>query len=146
MSFDISSLSVTESTELHLKHPTEHTPLFDGDASKPITITVASQSSREYREVVNTISNRRLRREQAAARNGGKNAQAFTVEVAQEESLEMLSALCLGSSNLVYNGKAVKSNADFRELLSDGKMLWVRSQVDAAVGDLELFIKGSSTR
>lgn len=141
MSFDIASLSVIESTVLHLTHPVDGSKLFaDADKKEPITVTLASQSSREYREVVNTISNRRLKRE----RDAKGRAPATTLEQAQDESLEMLSALCLDST-IPYLGKVVKTNADFRALLGDSKMLWVRSQIDVAVGDLELFIKGSST-
>lgn len=143
MSFDIASLSVIESTDLHLTHPVDGSKLFaDADKQEPIIVKLASQSSREYREIVNVISNRRLKRERDAK---GK-AVATSLEVAQDETLELLAALCLDATNLVYNGKAVKSNADFRALLGDSKMLWVRSQIDVAVGDLELFIKGSSTR
>lgn len=131
MTFDISSLGIQESTVVQLIHPATDEKLFaDKEHKKPITITVLSTSSREYRQAVNAMHNRSLKR-------GTKKA---TAEQQKEEGIELLVACCKSSENLVYNGAPVKDEADFRALLSDDKMSWIKSQVDNALGSVELFI------
>ena len=129
--FDIASLSIQESTVFNLKHPVTEENLFaDKAEKKPITITVASTSSRAYRVAVNAMQNRNLKR-------GNKKA---TAEQQKEEGISRLVACCITSENLVYNGAEVKSESDFHALLSDDKMSWVKAQVDEAVGNIEAFI------
>ena len=129
--FDIASLSIQESTVLHLTHPATGEKLYaDKDQKQPITITVASTSSRAYRSAVNAMNNRTLKR-------GNKK---ITAEQQKEEGIELLTACCVTSENLSYNGEPVKDDAAFRALLSDDKMSWVKNQVDETLGNVELFI------
>lgn len=129
--FDIASLAIQESTVLHLTHPATGEKLYaDADGKKAITITIASTSSRSYRSAVNAMHNRTLKR-------GNKKA---TAEQQKEEGIELLTSCCVTSDNLVYNGDPVKSESDFRSLLSDDKMSWIKSQVDETLGNVELFI------
>jgi len=142
MSFDIASLSINESTVLHLTHPGTGEKLYADDAKKkPITITVGSTSSREYRDYMAGVRNRNLQRQRAAK---GRDV-IITPAEQLEEGLGLLTAVCFGAENLVYNGKAVKTSADFRELLDDPKMSWVKEQVDQTVGSVDVFIKESLT-
>jgi hypothetical protein len=135
---DISDLSIQESTVLHLTHPANGEKLYIDrndkftleKTDKPVTITVLSTSSREYRIAVNAMHNRRLKR--------GKKQE--TAEQQKEEGVELLVAVCAGSENLKYKGNAVRDDADFRALLSDDKMSWIKSQVDETLGSVELFI------
>lgn len=136
MTFDISSLSIQESTILHLVHPATEEKLYaDKEQKKAVTITVASTSSRAYRQAVNAMQNRRIKR-------GNKKD---TAEQQKEEGIELLVSCCISSDNLVYNGVPVKTDADFRALLSDDKMSWVKNQVDECLGNVELFIEKSLT-
>lgn len=131
MTFDIASLGIQESTVVQLVHPATDEKLFaDKERKKAITITVLSTASRAYRQAVNAMHNRALKR-------GNKKA---TAEQQKEEGIELLVACCQSSENLVYNGAPVKDEADFRALLSDDKMSWIKSQVDEALGSVELFI------
>ncbi len=132
MSFDISSLSIQESTVVHLLHPDTEEKLYaDKDEKEPITITVASTASRQYRKAVAAMQNRRIQR-------GNKKE---TAERQKEEGIELLTACCISSENLKYKGDDVKTEADFRALLSDDGLSWVKSQVDEALGNVGLFIK-----
>ncbi len=63
-----------------------------------------------------------------------------TPEQQREEGIELLTAVCFSAENLNYKGEAVKTEAQFRELLSDDKMSWVKGQIDEALGNVELFI------
>jgi len=120
--FDIASLAIQESTVLHLAHPVTGEKLFADKAEKqPITITVASTSSRAYRQVFSAMHARSLKR-------GNKKR---TLDESRAESIELLAACCLDAANLVYKGKPVKTDDAFS---------WLRSQVDEALGNVELFI------
>ncbi len=131
MTFDIADLAIQDSTVLHLTHPATDEKLYaDKERTKAITITLGSTSSRAYRQAVNAMQNRALKR-------GNKKV---TAEQNKEEGIELLTAVCLGSENLVFNGKPVKSESDFRAILSDDKFSWVKQQVDEALGDVDRFI------
>lgn len=132
MTFDISSLAITDSTTVHLLHPATEEKLYaDAEQKLPITITIASTASRQYRKAVAAMQNRRIQR-------GNKKE---TAERQKEEGIELLTACCISSDNLNYKGSAVKTEADFRALLSDDGMSWIKAQVDEALGNVELFIK-----
>lgn len=131
MTFDITSLSIQDSTVVHLTHPATEEKLYaDKEQKKAITVTIASTASREYRQAVNAMHNRTLKR-------GNKKASA---EIQKEEGIELLVACCKTSENLVYNGTPVKDEADFRALLSDDKMSWIKNQIDESLGNVELFL------
>lgn len=134
MSFDISSLAIADSTILHLEHPATGNKLYadeDGAETLPVTITVASTASRAYRSAVSAMHNRTLKR--------GKKQ--LTAEQQKEEGIELLVSCCVASTNLPYHGNPVKTEADFRELLSDDSLSWIKQQVDACLGDTEAFIQ-----
>lgn len=134
--FDIAALAIQESTVLQLKHPATGELLFaDKDEKKPITVTVASTSSRAYKQAVKAMHERAQKR--------GKKA--LTLEQSRDESVALLAACCLDSSELIHNGDPVKSESDFRTLLADDQFSWLRGQIDEALGDVELFIEKSLT-
>jgi hypothetical protein len=129
--FDAKSLSIKESTVIHLTHPATGEKLYADDKNKePVTVTVASTSSRDYRVAVNAMHNRAIKR-------GNKK---LTAEQQKEESIELLVACCLDSENLSVGGEPVKTDAAFRELLADDHLSWIKQQIDEALGTVELFI------
>ena len=137
MTFDIASLGIQESTVLHLTHPATGEKLYaDADQKQAITVTVASTSSRAYRQAVNAMQNRSLKR-------GNKK---LTPEQGREEGIELLTAVCVSATNLTYLGSPVKSESDFRALLSDDKMSWLKAQIDETLGSVDLFIEQSLTK
>ncbi len=130
-SFDLSALAIQESTVVHLTHPATDEKLYADEArTQPVTVTVASTSSRAYRQAVNAMNNRTLKR-------GNKKPSA---ETQKEEGIELLTACCISSENLVLNGESVDSSADFRALLSNDSYSWIKAQIDEALGNVELFI------
>ena len=144
MEFDISTLAITDSTVLHLLHPVAETAIYvdkdgkmtldakgsDGKSNKPVTVTVASTASKAYRKAVSSMQNRALKR-------GNKK---LTAEQQKEENTELLVSCCTTSENLVYLGSPVKTDSDFRALLSDDKLSWIKHQIDECIGNVELFI------
>lgn len=128
--FDVKSLAIKESTVLHLKNPFTEELLFADDAGKlPVTVTIASTSSREYRLAVNAMINRGNKR-------GNKK---LTAEEQKAEGIELLVACCLDSANLQYDGEPVKTDAQFRAMLSDDSISFIKQQIDEALGTLDLF-------
>lgn len=132
MSFDISTLALSDSTVLQLLHPVTDEKLFaDAEETQPVTVTVASTASRAYRSAVSAMHNRTLKR--------GKKQ--LTAEQQKEEGISLLAAVCQNSENLSYKGNPVKSESDFHELLSDDSLSWIKQQIDACLGDTEAFIQ-----
>ncbi len=134
--FDVKSLAIKESTVLHLKNPFTEDPLFvndkgelDAKGKHPVTVTVASTGSREYRIAVNAMINRGIKR-------GNKKLNA---EEQKAEGIELLVACCLDSENLTYEGQPVKSDATFRAMLGDDTISFIKQQIDEALGTIELF-------
>lgn len=134
--FDVKSLAIKESTVLHLVNPFTDEKLYVNDkgdidpkGKNPVTVTIASQGSREYRLAVNAMINRSIKR-------GKKQLNA---EEQKAEGIELLVAVCLDSENLSYDGEPVKTDAQFRAMLGDDKIAFIKNQIDEAVGDIGLF-------
>lgn len=134
--FDVKALAVKDSAVVHLVNPFTQEPLFVNDKGEldpkgkhAVTITVAGQGSREYRLAVNAMINRDIKR-------GNKKK---TAEDSRAEGIELLVACCLDSENLVYEGEPVKTDAQFRAMLGDDSLGFIKQQVDEALGTIELF-------
>ena len=134
--FDVKSLAIKESTVLHLKNPFTEDLLFvndkgelDAKGKNPVTVTLASTGSREYRIAVNAMINRSIKR-------GNKKLNA---EEQKAEGIELLVAVCLDSENLAYNNEPVKSDSQFRAMLGDDAISFIKQQIDEALGTIELF-------
>jgi len=134
--FDVKSLAIKESTVLHLKNPFTQEELYVNDKGEldpkgknPVTVTVASQGSREYRLALNAMINRENKR--------GKKVKS--AEELRAENIELLVAICLDSDNLSYDGEPVKTDAQFRALLSDDSLGFIKTQIDETLGDISLF-------
>lgn len=131
--FDLSTLATKDTTELHLRHPVTEELLYADEAKKkPVTITLYGSSSKQYRNAVNAMQNRQLKR--------GKKQ--LTAEQMREEGIALLVACSDKATNLeLRKGVPVDSDAAFRELYSDDKFGWLKDQVDEAVGTVANFLE-----
>lgn len=148
---DIASLDTVEASDkgarIELKHPTTGDPL-------GVFITVLGKHSHTFRDIVRDRINKRVREEANAARRG-KPATLKTAEVQEAEGVELLAACTTGwdteskvegepgkvtsSPTMTFRGEQLPFNmANAIRVYSE--ILWVREQVDAAIGDLENFI------
>ena len=134
--FDVKALAIKESTVLSLVNPFTGATLFVNDAGElddlgtnPVTVTVASTGSRQYRLAVNAMINRGIKR----------GTKKLTAEEQKQEGIELLVACCLDSENLSYDGEPVKSDAQFRAMLGDDTISFIKQQIDEALGTIELF-------
>lgn len=132
MSFNLNTLAVPETTELHLVHPVTQELLYaDADQKEAVVIVLYGQSSRKYRAAVSAMQNRALKR--------GKKQ--LTAEQMQDEGVELLVACSDKALNLELDGKPVDNPEQFRKLYSDPKFSWVREQVDSALAEISNFLK-----
>lgn len=129
--FDLNTLAIKDSLDLHLKHPvTEELLYADAEKTQPVTITLWSTSSKPYRAAINAMQNRALKR--------GNKTQ--TAEQVRDEGTNLLAACSQSSKNLAYNGESVNDTETFRQLYNDDKFSWLKGQVDSALGDVSNFI------
>lgn len=132
MSFNLNTLAVPETTELHLVHPVTQELLYaDAKQEKPVVVVLYGTSSRKYRAAVSAMQNRQLKR-------GKKQA---TAEEMNQEGVELLVACSDKALNLELDGAAVDTPESFRKLYSDPAYSWLREQVDGALADITNFLK-----
>lgn len=133
MSFDLSSLALKETFELHLKSPIDGAPLFaDANEEKPVVVNLFGKASKQYQRAQNIMSSRYLRRQQ--------KKQGIEPEDVEKESLDMLEACSESAVNLNVAGKEIKTAKDLREIYADPHYDWFRKQVDEALADNSNFL------
>ena len=131
MTFDITKLAAKDSTELHLRSPISDELLYADEAKeKPVKIVLWGTSSKAYRQAINSMQNRQLKR-------GKKQA---TAEVMREESIELLVACSQKAVNMKFGEEELNTPEVFRKMYSNDSYAWVKTQVDAALADDGLFI------
>lgn len=138
---DLSVLDTTTASDkgarIELNHPTTGTGL-------GIYVTVLGKHSTVFRDIVRERVNKRVHKESMAARRG-KHLDPRTAEEVEREALELLVACTLGwdsgedDPTLTFKGEKLPFNAA-NALNVYSELLWVREQVDNAIGDLENFI------
>lgn len=119
--------------EFELVHPITQ-------AKMGMFISVVGKDSDIFREFQRTAFNRYMR-EEAMAKKRGKDAKVRSAEELEDDSLTLLVSCTTGWRNIVVDGKEVPySDEEVGKLYK--KYPWVRDQVNEAIGDLELFMKG----
>lgn len=151
---DISSLDTVAASdkgaEIELLHPTTNAPL-------GIFITILGKDSQIFRDHVKESVNAQIRKE-ALANRRGKKLDPGTAEEAEEKAIELLVLCTLGWRSETYEVKEGKKVVASNEpvIVMGGEPLsfnimnakriytesiWIRRQIDDAIGDLENFIK-----
>jgi hypothetical protein len=151
---DLATLDTTTASDAGARIPIVH-PI----TKEPIGIfiDVLGKHSTAFRELVRERINTRVKTESMAAKRG-KTLDPKTAEEVEREALEMLVACTTGwgteihrdndfkkevietKPTILFQGEHLTWNAQ-NGLLVYSKMLWLREQVDEAIGDLENFIK-----
>lgn len=128
MAFNLNKApTFTDTYVLHLKDVITGEPLFEDEAQEvPVTVTLYGKSSMRYRNAVNAMQNRELRRR--------AKKETATAEQMQKESTDLLVA-CSATSTLELDGEVVDNKAAFEKLYTNTELSWIRDQVDAALGD-----------
>jgi len=128
--------------EIELTHPTLGTPL-------GVFITVLGKDSEVFKNKSRGLNNAKIRRDAAAAKRG-KDPEVRTMEVIEQENLELLAVCSTGWRTvksegvvvqaLVFNDEEVTFNQENAiKVYSDYS--WIFDQVNEGIGFLENFIK-----
>jgi hypothetical protein len=139
---DLASLDTATASEkgaiIPIVHPTTKEPI-------GINIKVLGKHSDTFRELVRDRINKRVKQESMAARRG-KHLDPRTAEEIERDALEMLVACTLGWDSgegkdyIFFEGQQLKYSPQ-NALTVYSKLIWLREQVDEAIGDLENFIQ-----
>ena len=126
---DLSQINIEQASEkgafLHLEHPVTGEHLYTDD-DKAIGFDVVGSDSARFRRKMSELANRKM----------GKRQKQSTIEKAEQEGAELLSACILKCHNVTIDGEQVKPESVEHVLL---KHRWIREQVDEFVGDRRNF-------
>lgn len=126
---DLSSINLEQSADkgafLHLEHPVTGEKLYTED-EKPIGFDVVGTDSSRYRRKISELANRKM----------GKRQKHVTLEKAEQEGAELLSACIIKCHNVTIDGEQIKPESVEHVLL---KHRWIHEQVDDFVGDRRNF-------
>jgi hypothetical protein len=149
--FDLDTLDTRAGSdagaEIELVHPTNGKPL-------GIFISVVGKHSQVFRDIVADRADERIKREADNAR-AGKDPEPPTAAAVEARAIEMLTACTTGWRSETKNdkGEVIKNEPVIKlkgELMPFNvanaqnvyrTFIWAREQVDAAIGNLGLFIK-----
>lgn len=134
--FDLTSLNTTKACNagafVEIRHPVTNVPL-------GMTIRVLGRDSDTFKEHTRDTLNTRLRREAMAAKRG-KDADLRTVEVIEQENMDLLVACTLEWSGVIVDGKELPfDEVNVRKVYKEYP--WIYDQVNEAIGTLENFLK-----
>lgn len=131
MAFELNTLALKDTTELHLTHPVTDEKLYaDEDKKLPVVAILYGTSSKQYRNAITALQNRQL--------NLGKKK--VSAEKMREESVEILVQCSEQIKNLTLDGEPVNNPEAFRKLYSDPAYEWLKSQIDSVIGDVAAFL------
>lgn len=125
--------------DIELLHPTS------GEATG-VFVTILGKHSTTFRDIVRERVNHRVKKESYAARRG-KPLDPRTAEQVEAEAIDLIVACTVGwhtgdkaAQSIPFNGEELPFNhANAKRVFTE--RLWVREQIDNAIGDLENFIK-----
>lgn len=137
---DLASLDTTVACEktidYELKHPTTQEPL-------GVFIKIIGKDSNEFRDAAKRMLNLQLREQALSRKPKPRTADAIEAEGIEIDVKCTKGWYCTESQNSIeYKGEMLPfSEANARRLYTE--QLWIRIQVDDAIGDLTLFIPAS---
>lgn len=131
MTFDISTLAVSETTDIHLRDPGTDVLLYN--AGKPVSVTVYGPGSKSFAKARGQAENQTMDR----IKRKGKTDQ--TPEERLENTASFLSACTVSLNNFDYKG--VTDAQAIKAMYSDRSIGWINEQVDKEMGDWANFMK-----
>jgi hypothetical protein len=141
MSFDVSTVQVSDTTEITINHPSNGEPFMvdvDGEASKkPMIVVVHGPGSKVFK-AAQAVSQKAYN----ATFTRGKSRE--TSEQTAARSAAFLSACTLEFKHFNYKGKP-NDRETFRELYLDEKAGWITEQVNEQMGDWANFTQAAPT-
>lgn len=131
MAFEISTLALsTDIVDIHLTSPADGEPLFDDDGS-PVVLQIYGTASKPYRNKLAQMANSRLK----------KRKHEPTADSYEADQVDLLVACSHKALNLTYQGEPIDTPEAFRALYSAPEYMWIRGQIDTAIGDFNNFLE-----
>jgi hypothetical protein len=148
---DLDTIAASDKgARIAILHPTTKEPF-------GLFIQLLGKHSTTFRELVKERINNRIKRESMAAKRG-KTLDPRSAEEVEAEAIEMLAACTVGWETEIYEGegkerkiKEIKPTMRFDKqdlpfnhqnaIIIYTRFLFIREQVDNAIGDLENFIQ-----
>lgn len=142
IAFDIASLDTAQASDTGARIPILH-PTNGKEIG--LFVTVLGKHSQVFRDIVRDRVNRRMRDEANAQRRNKPN-DTITAEQVESEAIELLVSCTLNWDSGVDNPTWTYKGEDLPFTVQNAikvytDMIWIRQQVDDAIGDLENFIK-----
>ena len=131
---DLASLNLSVHAAKPFKLELRH-PVTKGGLGQYILLL--GMDSPQVQEFANEQANEKMRKLADRARRG-LEPEVQTVEQRREEGTQLLVAATVGFENIDFGGPVTFSHAAAHKLYTE--LSWVRSQVDAAVADIENFM------
>jgi hypothetical protein len=132
--FDISKLAVNETTTIHLRGADDELLFAEGDAIKPISITLYGPGTKAFSKAQAARNRATLERFQRK----GKNKADTTLE----ENAEFLACVTVSFNNFQY--RELEGYDQFKACYLDTKIGFIAEQVMKELGDWSNFTKGST--
>jgi hypothetical protein len=131
--FELSSLKLSPTSALHLRHPVTDVPLYadEDKKAKPVIANLYGKASKQYREALHNLQNKRLT----------QKSRKETAENLESDNVEFLTACTKSIDNLTVEGKAVDTVEVIRQLFSEAGYSWVKEQIDEHLGQNASFLK-----
>lgn len=133
---DLSNLISDESVEIVIRHPGTGADLI-AENGEPVTIRIFGRDSEVFRNHQKSVVNKRLQQSNRKA--------AASVEQMEIDAINTLAACIAGWTNIDVPGKAgmpLEYNRSNARLLVS-KVIWLREQIDEAIGDRANFLQAS---
>lgn len=133
--FDLSDLDISAASEagvvVEIVRPGSAGPIMTPDG--PMSVTVAGEQSERFQKARRSAANRRL---------AMKGRSKLTIEELEEEALDSLCKCVLAWNGFYKAGVQLASDyTNVRAILANPGYVWLRKQIDEAVGDEANFIK-----
>lgn len=140
--FDLGDLDTASASDKGARVEIVHPVTKDGVG---LFVTVLGKHSQVFRDIVKDRVDRRIK-EEAQANKRGKEVPPKTADEAERQAIELLAACTLawdsgeGEPYWTLRGEKLSYNVP-NAIKVYTEILWIREQIDEAIGDLENFIK-----
>lgn len=128
--FNINTLAARDTFVLEIRHP-ESGEILRDDEGKTVSIELYGSASSIYRNAINAMNNRLTKTKRSKP----------TAEQMREESTLLLVACTAKMNNLGDESGVIKTKEQVKDLYEKDSMLWLRQQVDEAIGDIGNFLE-----
>lgn len=132
--FDVTNLSLNETTILHLEHPVTGEYLYaDEEQTQPVTIEVYGRTSKVFKNYINASQRKNL--------NPSNAKKVKNTDQQDEDNAEFWTVLTKKVSNLSIGDQVVDGPDEIKAMYLDPSLSWINDQVANVLGNTEAFLQ-----